>query len=114
MHPIKSMTRILILLLVLRVLAAPIAARPDSYRPHSKAGFIVRVCAWPAQRPQRSNTSAISVPGYGGRGYGGNTARFAGTTARTLAFLTRARLFHRVVLSFHDPSSLRLIDSPRC
>jgi hypothetical protein len=110
----KSVTRILTLLLVLRVLAAPIAARPDSYRPHPKSGFIVRVCAWPAQRPQHSNASVMSVPDYGGRGHGGNTARFPGTSARALSFLTRARVFHRVVLSFHDPGSYRIIDSPRC
>jgi hypothetical protein len=111
MHLIKSMSKILILLLVLRVFAAPIAARPDSYRPYAKAGFIVRVCAWPAQR---SHDSAISVPDNGGRGYGGNTAVFPGTSARALALLTRAHLFDRVVLSFHNPSSRRLIDSPRC
>ncbi len=114
MHPLKRMTRILILLLILRVLAAPIAARPDSYRPHPKAGFIVRVCAWPAQRPQHSNGSAMRVPDDGGHGHGGNNAAFPGTSARALAFLTRARLFHRVVLSFHDPGSYRPIDSPRC
>jgi hypothetical protein len=111
MHLLKGMSRILILLLILRVLAAPIAARPDSYRPHSKTGFIVRVCAWPAHR---SHASAVRVANCDGHGHGGNTAMFPGTTTRALAFLTRRRLFDPVVLSFHDLSSRRLIDSPRC
>ena len=114
MHLMERMSRILIFLLILRVLAAPIAARPDSYRPHSKTGFIVRICAWPAERSQRLNGSAIRVPGYGGRGHGGNTTVFSGTSARAVALLTRAQVFHRIVLSFHNPSSLRPIDTPRC
>lgn len=108
MHLLRGMTRILVLLLILRVLAAPIAARPDSYRPHPKAGFIVRVCAWPVQR---SDTSAIHVPG---NSDGANTAMFPVTTGRAIAFLTPARRLDRLALSLHDPSSRRLIDSPRC
>jgi hypothetical protein len=115
MHPISSMARILILLLlILRFLAAPIAARPDSYRPHTKAGFIVRVCAWPAQRPHRSTACPISLPSYGGLGHDGHTHGFWGTTARTRTSLILACLFHQVTWSWHHQSERRLVDSPRC
>jgi hypothetical protein len=108
MHLLRGMTRVLILLLILRVLAAPIAARPDSYRPHPKDGFIVRVCAWPVHR---SNASAICAPR---NSNGENTAMFPVTTDRAIAFLTRSFRLDRLALSLHEPSSRRLIDSPRC
>jgi hypothetical protein len=111
MHLPKSMSRILIVLLVLRVFAAPIAARPSTFRPYPKAGFIVRVCAWPAQRSQ---DSVISTQQNGGCGHGENTAIFPSATAQALALLTRVRLLDRVVWTFHGPSSRRPIDSPRC
>jgi hypothetical protein len=47
-------TRAVVALLVLRVLAAPIASRPDNYRLRTTHRFVARVCTWPAQRPQRS------------------------------------------------------------
>jgi hypothetical protein len=114
MHAKERMTRILIFLLILRVLAAPIAARPNCYRPLSKTGFIVRVCVWPAQRPQRLTASSICLSGDGSRGQGERMHGFWSTTARTLISPMRARLFHQVTESFHDLSAFRLIDSPRC
>ncbi len=111
MHLTKSMSRILILLLVLRVCAAPIAARPNTFRPYPKAGFIVRVCAWPAQRARES---AISARENGGYGHGENTAIFPSITARTPTLLSRVRVSDRVELSFHAPSARRVVDCPRC
>ncbi len=111
MHAINGVTRILILLLLFRVLAAPIAARPESHRPYAKAGFIVRVCAWPARA---SMYSAVGSPEYDDRLPGGDAAEFLPASARAIAFLTRARVFHWVVLRYHDPSSCRIRDSLRC
>jgi hypothetical protein len=49
MRPNRGLLRVLIALLTLRVLAAPVAARPDAPKPTSQDRFIVRVCAWPAR-----------------------------------------------------------------
>jgi hypothetical protein len=52
MQASMSATRILIVLLVLRMLAAPVALS-DSVRVQAHQRVVVRVCAWPAHRPQR-------------------------------------------------------------
>jgi hypothetical protein len=114
MHTNERMMRILIFLLILRVLAAPIAARPDCYRPLSKTGFIIRVCMWPAQGPQRLTASSTSLPSEDSRGQGERMHGFLSTTACTLISPIRAHLFHQVTVSFHDLSAFRLNDSPRC
>ena len=68
MHRFVSMARTLvILLLTLRVLAAPLAMRPEPFRNPSNYRLVVRVCAWPAQRPQRSLTSTSLVPSFRGK-----------------------------------------------
>lgn len=51
-------TKILSILLITRMIAAPIALRPDSSTPCANYHLVMRVCAWPAQRPQRSPTSS--------------------------------------------------------
>jgi hypothetical protein len=52
MNALASVSRTLIVLLVLRVLASPIAL-PDSPRHQAHTQLVVRVCVWTAQRPQR-------------------------------------------------------------
>lgn len=57
MRPNASMTRTLFLFIVLRMVAAPVALRPDTPKTAINHGFIVRMCAWPAHRPGRTNTA---------------------------------------------------------
>jgi hypothetical protein len=114
MHSIKKgMTRTLIVLLIIRVIAAPITLRPISYPPQAKKGFVVRVCAWPAQRAVRSTVSAFSVPDYDG-GLSGIVERLPVPSACDLAHLDFAQPFQRLMLSFSDPGARRFIDCPRC
>lgn len=116
MHRRMGGARILIVLLALRVVDAPIAARPDPPRPPSHSRFVVRVCAWPAQRPQRVTAPAIRtrewhpaedesvaylIPPAGRRGRGAVTAS---------AVLLR-RLACRG--TDHD-TAVHLSDCPRC
>src|SRR3954468_16177032 len=105
------MTRILIALLTLRVLAAPVAARPDT--PHSPSAhrFIVRICAWPAQRPQRATAVAILLPGSRGTVPDPRTAAIRATTLRDLS---RSALSRLAAPSVRDATAHRVIDSPRC
>src|SRR3954447_10149428 len=56
---LAGMARCLILLLVLRMIAAPLALRPGSPASGSNSHYIVRVCAWPAQRLQRTPPVAL-------------------------------------------------------
>jgi hypothetical protein len=115
MHSIKkSMTRTLIILLILRVIAAPITLRPISYRPQAKKGFVVRVCAWPAQRAVRSNVTAFSVPDHDDSGLGEIVERLPVPSAWDLAHLDFAQPFQRLKRLLHDPGARRSIDSPRC
>jgi hypothetical protein len=60
MRLVASILRtVVILLLTLRVLASPLAMRPDSSRTPTTYHLVARVCSWPAQRPQRA-LSALS------------------------------------------------------
>jgi hypothetical protein len=61
---------LVILLLTLRVLASPLAMRPESPRSPSKYRLVVRVCAWPAVRAQPSITARSLVPHPRGKGPG--------------------------------------------
>jgi hypothetical protein len=103
-----------IVLLVLRVLAAPITTRPANYRPGAKAGFIVRICAWPAQRPHRATESLIAASRDFGPGHRAPKRGFRGTMrlARTSPIL--GRVFHQVNWSGGELSARRRLDSPRC
>src|SRR5689334_11912916 len=70
--------KILIALLVLRVLAAPVALRPDLAETSTSDRFIVRVCVWPAQRPQGATTMSLLIRRTGRR----NTDAIRGGVAR--------------------------------
>jgi hypothetical protein len=65
MHYNLSATRILIVLLVLRMLAAPVAL-PDSSRTQAQHPLIVRVCAWPVHRPKRLLSPYLPVKRFRG------------------------------------------------
>lgn len=107
--------RILVALLVLRVVAAPAAARPDPPRPPSHARFIVRVCSWPAQRPQRVTTPALWTrrPVAPQDEPAGDLIASARRSARNR--VTASALRDRLVFWDHRTfSPLHLSDCPRC
>ncbi len=62
----RGILRILVVLLIARFLASPIAARPFSRVLRTNGGFIARVCAWPAQRPVRPASTALLANRRGG------------------------------------------------
>lgn len=68
MRPIEGFSRTLLLLLVLRMVAAPVALRPGSPSPRTGTTFVARVCAWPAARPQRLRSILSLVPLSRGKG----------------------------------------------
>jgi hypothetical protein len=105
------MMRTLIVLLILRVVAAPITARPDAPTPLSQGRFIVRVCAWPAERPRRlAAGSDFSVrPGNHER-----DPSPASPVLRACAEPTRGRLSLLMASALGDRPPVRLSDCPRC
>jgi hypothetical protein len=109
-----GLTRIVISLLFLRVLAAPIAARPDTDRPPSTDRFIVRVCAWPAQRPQRSTSASLLLPSFRGARRPDQGDWLAVSQAQASGSPGRSILARRVALSFHDTTAWRRLDRLRC
>ena len=111
MRPATGLLRTLIVLLILRVVAAPITARPDTARPPSQARFIVRVCAWPAQRPQRLTSASILLPRSGNNPRNVRFVSFPRSLDRADGSLIRARLSR---LTHQDTSSVHLSDCPRC
>jgi hypothetical protein len=105
-----SVTRALILLLVVRALAAPLAL-PDSARVHRPV--VVRVCTWPAQRPQRLTWAETLVTRFR-RGWDEASADPVRTTpARSRDPLGQARLtaFVRTHVSF---VAVHVSDRARC
>lgn len=55
MRELVAISRNLVLfLLALRMLASPLAMRPEPHQLASNYRLVARVCAWPAQHPQRS------------------------------------------------------------
>ena len=57
---------LVILLLMLRVVASPLAMRPDSHRTPTIYRLVARVCAWPVQGPLRSLSATSLVPRFPG------------------------------------------------
>ncbi len=115
MCSIKSIARLLIFcILVMRVVAAPIAARPLAAGIQTKTGFVVRVCAWPIQRPQRSTSASLVLRGPGGP----HRETFAANgQARSLGLDTPSNPFRSafgIGRFIHDPRSHRRLDRPRC
>jgi hypothetical protein len=113
MHSAKGMTRLLIALLILRVIAAPITLRPVSYRPQAKDGFVVRVCAWPAQRAIREQVSEFGIPNHDDRGPSDIVESLPVSFACNPFHLRFAQFLERQLSSLHDPSVRRFIDCPR-
>jgi hypothetical protein len=111
MRPRRGLLRILIGLLILRVIAAPVTARPDPPRSADGPRFVVRVCAWPAQRAQRPTVAPQRE--FRSEGPGAVPAGRLSPTSRAGASgpLTGARLFG---LSFRDSDLVRVHDRPRC
>jgi hypothetical protein len=105
-----SATRGLILLLVLRALAAPLAL-PDSARVHRPV--VVRVCTWPAQRPQRLTLAETLVTRFRGEWVEASADPVRATLARSHDLLGQARLaaFVRPHVSF---VAVHVSDRARC
>jgi len=106
---------VLILLLVLRVLAAPIAL-PDSPRPQAHTALVVRVCAWPAQRALRPALAQVAG-GWVRRGWGDVSAdlmRAADVGLRTPP--GQARVAAHTLLALADASfvHVHVSDCARC
>jgi hypothetical protein len=117
MRPTLGMTRVLILvLLTVRLLAAPISTRrPDSRGPDSKSRFIVRMCKWPAQRLQRATTSSVAVPRKAGSNKGMSTSAFWGSATAWLGgHPVLACTLPQAAWAILDLSARRVVDSPRC
>jgi hypothetical protein len=114
MHSSPGMSRILFSLLFLRVLAAPIALQPSTFKPPSNVSFIVRVCAWPAQRPQRVTTVSLLVPSSRGQRQAIKADRLPASSACTVGSLGRAGLAGLIALSYFDIIAFRPIDGLRC
>src|SRR4051812_37740326 len=73
---VRVLRTLVILLLILRVLAAPLAMRPVSYRTPSHYHLVARICAWPVQRSPFAASLVLASRGRGpnhteDRGYGG-------------------------------------------
>ncbi len=111
MHTRTDILRSLVFLLVLRMIAAPIAARPDLPKPSDHGRFVARVCAWPAQRPQRPASAWIAQTREGGSNRDAGPGRFLRRGALAPNALTRARLSR---LARRHGTSVRLSDCPRC
>jgi hypothetical protein len=56
--PVVALRSAIILLLMARVVAAPLALPPAVDYSHPSHGFVFRVCSWPPQRLQRFSSSS--------------------------------------------------------
>jgi len=109
----SAVTRILTILLVLRVLASPIALSPESHpAPHGR--YIARVCVWPAQRPYRLSPAESILPRFARDGYDALAPWRPACAADSAGPLTRAALSGSVGFVRSPSPSVRLSDCPRC
>lgn len=114
MRPGVNLRRTLILFLMLRMIAAPFAVRPAPIKSPSSLNIIMRVCAWPAQKPSRNDGEGFlcRTPGM--------LPKFTshGMNARPESLRVSGLLGGRFARSGQDPSlttdQRRIIDSPRC
>ena len=115
MHLFANMTRTLvILLLTVRVLAAPLAMRPEPFKTPANYRLVARVCAWPAQRPQRSLSLTSLAPCFRGGGPDNAEGRGHGPVPPNLLSLSRARLSRLLGPELTGPSSEQLPCFLRC
>lgn len=111
MRPRTCVVRILAALLVLRVFAAPIGLRPGPSTPAVGHRFVIRVCAWPAQRPARP--ALVGSHGTRFRGPGGDP--LARVNPALQARAPRAPgLAPSSALALPVGVSVHLSDCPRC
>ena len=114
MQPPSSMMRLLVFLLIIRVFAAPITARPITAKLPTYRGFVVRVCAWPAHRPHREVSNQLLAARGNGRGDGFRTRRIAPLRPHERPFLVHAKLLALSIRAVPSSTSVYLSDSPRC
>src|SRR4051812_24411057 len=86
---LAGMARALFIFLILRMVASPLALRPESPGPRSNFRFVVRVCAWPDQRFQRTPSASVVLEGRLGNGPGAIPDR--GAWPRPLDFCPQVR-----------------------
>jgi hypothetical protein len=115
MHLFVNVTRTLvILLLTLRVLAAPLAMRPEPFKTPARFHLVARVCAWPAQRPQRSLSLTSLAPCFRGGRLDNAEGRGNGSVPPNLLSMSRALLSRLLGPEVLGPSSRRLPFCLRC
>ena len=115
MHLFVNATRTLvILLLTLRVLAAPLAMRPEPLKTPARYQLVARVCAWPAQRPQRSLSLTSLAPCYRGGCLDDAEGRSYGSVPPNLLSLSRAILSRLLGPELLGPFSGHLPICLRC
>lgn len=61
------LTRTLVILLVLRAVAAPVALHPSTASPSPHQSFVIRMRCWPFQRLQRFSASSGLLQGCSGK-----------------------------------------------
>lgn len=111
MHAFRRLIRLaVILLLTVRVLAIPLAWRPESPKMRSKCRLVVRMCSWPAARPQRSIVATSLLPHPGGKGFHHSPSWNHGLALRGLIPPPAAILLYDV---FSISSESRLASNPQ-
>jgi hypothetical protein len=108
------MRTLVILLLTLRVLASPLAMRPESSKTPTSFHLVARVCSWPAQRPQRSISATSLVPCYRGKGQDNAGDQGHKSGLGNLLWLTGADFSRLVGLIAQDSSLGQLPVHLRC
>ena len=114
MRPTAGILKVLTVLLMLRMIAAPVAVRPALATTNAHLNVIVRVCAWPAERAGRSSSTIVL------RFCRGYPARYHGCGGRSRARHGMADSPHQERIGILDlarrrlRSTVHIPDSPRC
>ena len=111
MQSLAGMTRTVVVLIILRMIAAPVAMRPDAPTAASNHRFVVRVCTWPVPRPLRQ-ASQLVLPGSAPD----DRKTMTGQPPRPglVDRLTRSRVTERTPVADSRRASVHLSDCPRC
>jgi hypothetical protein len=105
---------LVILLLTLRMLASPLAMRPESPRTPANYRLVTRICAWPAPAPQRCLSATSLVPYFGGRFPESAEGRKYSYDPPNHRSLTRATLSRLASPALRGRCSGQLTDCLRC
>jgi hypothetical protein len=109
-----GIARTLIVFLALRAAAAPIALRHDLPTPASPHRFVIRVCAWAAQRPQHLTTAQAFLARSRDRRRGAAASLRPGQPGHAADQLTCACRPFKTLVARSKVPSVHLSDCPRC